>query len=255
MSKDEPSLAVAAVPRQCPLQLGWDTSYSPEHLRGKLTERLISTAVHQPRCVRGFRGKWWPYRRYRPRAARGRRLARQECRIGVGRPLAARRRAVDGVVQDDLVHPDLQCPELSQRPVSAKTSRIRAPRGLTGTLPITSGQGRARPCHGDRFAPSPQRLLCRPTRPGCRGSRRGRAHRWRGCRSLARRVEQSQPDVVRHGAFGEVAGDDAAGFEVGGTAFGHLQVVDPGQLGARSGSPGHRSAATHRDRIRLSAPS
>ena len=32
------------------------------------------------------------------------------------------------------------------------------------------------------------------------------------------------------GPFGEVAGDDAAGLEVGGAAFGHLQVVDPGEL-------------------------
>jgi len=39
--------------------------------------------------------------------------------------------------------------------------------------------------------------------------------------------------AVEHGpgAFGEVAGDGAAGFEVGGAAFGHLQVVDPGELG------------------------
>src|SRR5262245_63574940 len=35
----------------------------------------------------------------------------------------------------------------------------------------------------------------------------------------------------RPGPFGEVAGDDAAGLEVGGAAFGHLQVVDPGELG------------------------
>src|SRR5215471_4111960 len=33
------------------------------------------------------------------------------------------------------------------------------------------------------------------------------------------------------GPFGEVPGDDAAGLEVGGAAFGHLGVVDLGELG------------------------
>jgi len=39
--------------------------------------------------------------------------------------------------------------------------------------------------------------------------------------------------AVEHGPgpFGEVPGDDAAGFEVGGAPLGHLQVVDPGELG------------------------